>query len=183
MKINKLFELTFDLARYIQEFEHNGISMNDKLIFKEIKKNFTKEPINDLKYNESLNDIYTKMNDLIKEHSIKDIDNKPSINKFFLQLKKIIVKKSNYTVRVNKILQIAYNSGRLKTLIDLDMVPEYIKDFYEDNDMDNLKTYLNEDKIDEVNEYLKSIKKGGYMKEIDNLNKLDLYLKIVYKKN
>lgn len=182
MNINKLFELTFDLARYIQEFEHNGIKMDGRLIWKEIEKNVTEEVINDLKYNKSLNEIYTKMDALIEEHSIEEGEGKPILNHFFLQLKNLVVKKSNFNVKVNRILQLAYNAGQLKTLIELDMVPDHIKDFYEDNDLNDLETYLDEDKIDKVNEYLKSIKKGGYMKETDNLNKLDSYLKIVYKK-
>ena len=182
MNINKLFELTFDLARYIQEFEHNGIKMDGRLIWKEIEKNVTEDSIGYLKYNESLNEIYTKMDALIEEHSIEEGDDNPILNHFFLQLKNLVVKKSNFSVKVNRVLQLAFNAGQLKTLIELDIAPEYIKEFFEDNNMGELKTYLDEDKIDEINEYLKSLQEGGYIKETDNLNKLDLYLKIVYKK-
>ena len=66
-----------------------------------------------LQYNLSLKPIYREMNDIIITFGIDKSEFNPKSNHFFCQLMNLVDKKSNFEIKLNKIMQLGFNAGQL----------------------------------------------------------------------
>jgi hypothetical protein len=176
--IVKLFNLTYYMAKYVQEFEHCGFDMNGKYIWSEIEKNISSDIIEGAEYNvKKLNEAYDEMDIIIKNLDLEENEFKPKSNHFFMQLKNLIVKKSEYKVRANRILQIAFNAGQLSYFIENNKIPNSMIEVVKKYELDKLSTYINDVSIELIDNFINNEMKGGFN---DKFNVVGQYLTSYY---
>ena len=82
-----------------------------------------------------------------------------------MQLKNLVDKKSNFQIKINRVLQIAYNIGQLSIFIEMEKLPQDIVDFVEEHNLLDLDTYISLENQQIINErYLRDFNidmKGG----------------------
>ena len=85
------------------------------------------------------------MNNIILEFEMDKSEFYPKSNHFFCQLMNLVDKKSDFQIKLNKIMQLGYNAGQLSVFIERNTLPEdrmvIITDFIESNNMLELETY------------------------------------------
>ena len=100
----------------------------------------------------------------------------PTSNHFLLQLKNLVVSKSNFIIKINRILQLGYNAGQLSIFIEKNTLPEdraeIIKKVFDEYKLNNLETYVSSDKQEDINKQMKELKQEG-----GNLDYKQKYLK------
>ena len=121
------------------------------------------------------------MDDIDIKFNMSANENDPISNHYFLQLKNLVVKKSNFIIQINRILQIAFNVGQLSIFIennklDMDRRDEISRFIYM-NDMLNVDTYVSIDKQKEIDKLLDdhlvhSIISKSSLKDLQNLRDL-----------
>ncbi len=169
------FENSFQQGRLVQVREQSGEKDVDGRgiwggIESQVKHIVFSE---ELCYKDSLKPIYKEMEELISKHNMESSEFEPKSNHFFMQLKNLVEKKSNFKVQLNRVLQIAFNAGQLSML--LDKIPSDIKDFVLKNKLleidtylsienQNLidKKYLDNTQLDKIRENIHNLGGGGY---------------------
>lgn len=175
----ELYEISFRLGVDVQIKEHSGQTINGQSEWNNLEdktgrlKNIVL--LNDdniLKYNSNLKPIYEMMKVYIEKYRM-DGPNEftPKSNHFFCQLMNLVDKKSNFEIKLNKIMQIGFNAGQLSIFLDRNTLPSdrfhEIKNFIQINKMLNLDTYVNPDVQEIINtKYLREFElNGGYYKK------------------
>jgi len=176
----ELYTISFRLGVEVQLKEHSGISVNGQVEWNkledkigELKNVILLNDIDILEYNSSLRPIYEMMKVYIEKFKMDGPNEfNPKSNHFFCQLMNLVDKKSNFEIKLNKIMQIGFNAGQLSVFLErntlsLDRIDE-IKDFIQINKMLNLDTYVNQDTQYIINEkYLRQFEfTGGYYRKI-----------------
>jgi hypothetical protein len=82
----------------------------------------------------------------------------PKSNHFFMQLKNLVDKKSEFIIQVNRLLQIAFNAGQLSVFIEEKEIPEDIIEFIKTYNLLSIDTYVSDTNQEIINKKLKSIK-------------------------
>jgi len=136
------FEYSFKIARTVATADMNGESIDGRSIWQNIEREVDGVNIVDLKYREELKNIYKNMDKLIKKYKMEDSEMEPKSNHFFMQLKNLVEKKSNFEIKMNRVLQLAYNAGQLSIYIDNNKLPEDIIEFVKSNNLLDLDTYV-----------------------------------------
>lgn len=83
-----------------------------------------------------------------------ELDNRIDKYHFFIQHFRI-PKLENYKLSVLKLLQIAYNSGQFKADAEANKHDKKVIDFYYDNDLDKITTFIDEKLVGVVPEQIK----------------------------
>jgi len=124
--LRELFDKAFRAGRDVQERTHlhPDIVIDGKAVWSELEKEaialteknpeITKEM---LRYNESLNDIYDRMDVIIKEFNMDSTEFNPISNHFFMQLQNLVKKKSDFIIQLNRVMQLGYNAGQLSVFL------------------------------------------------------------------
>jgi hypothetical protein len=143
--INFWYEYTFNQGRQVQEIEHTGEKIDGRAIWKNIEVQVSEVDISGLKYNDSLEDIYKEMDKLIEKYNMEKSEFDPKYNHFFMQLKNLVKAKSNFEIKLNRVLQIAYNAGQLSIFLEKNELPEDVKDFIVKNNLISINTYISKE--------------------------------------
>ena len=182
MDIREKFQETFKKAVKVQEETQDpkrvGPAPNGKDVWKTIEAPVENiELPEDMEYrHDKLDTIYKEMDEIDKKYDMSSHENDPIYNHFFLQLKNLVVKKSNFVVKVNRILQLAFNAGQLSVFIKNKKLPQEmlseISTLIEKYNMNDIETYLSPADIEKINKILnKKSMTGG------NQNYYQKYLK------
>jgi len=120
-----------------------------------------------LLYNDSLKSIYFEMNKIILQFQMDKSEFDPKSNHFFCQLMNLVDKKSNFEIKINKIMQLGFNAGQLSVFLERLTLPQdrifIMTNFIESNNMLELETYVSKETQDIINNhYLKNFKGGKF---------------------
>ena len=151
--VQKLYEKAFNAGREVQIREQSGEEVDGRAIWNELE--ITTKGLKDqvltydeqiLQYNTSLKPIYSEMKDIIIEFGMDKSEFNPKSNHFFCQLMNLVDKKSNFEIKLNKIMQLGFNAGQLSIFIEKNTLPDdrrsSITDFILTNKMLDLDTYV-----------------------------------------
>jgi hypothetical protein len=162
-KLKKLFRNVYDTARDVQNKEQNKEDVDGRAIWNGIEETVKGINIEDLEYREDLKPIYEKMDIIIDKYKMRDSEMEPKSNHFFMQLKNLVDKKSNFQIKMNRVLQIAYNIGQLSVFIEKGELPRDVVDFVEEHDLLDLDTYISLENQEIISErYLRDFNGGSY---------------------
>ena len=144
--IQKLYKTIFDIAIQVQLITRKNDKIKGKDIWQRIESELKTVDFNILEinmlYNESLKIIYENMNQIENFVDIVNNEYNPVYNHFFLQLKNLVEKKSNFIVQLYRVGQLAYNAGQLSVFLDEDNINSKIKEFVLKNNMLDINTYI-----------------------------------------
>lgn len=172
--VKKLYENAFRIGREVQIKEQTGQDIDGRDTWNTLER--TTRELKDLsltndaeilQYNFTLKPIYLEMNTLIIAFEMDKSEFNPKSNHFFCQLMNLVDKKSNFEIKLNKIMQIGFNAGQLSVFIENNTLPyeqiNIISNFITENKMLILDTYVNS-KTQEIinNKYLNSFHGGKY---------------------
>jgi len=170
--VQQLFLKAFRAGREVQIKEHSGETVDGRLIWNELEQTtkklkdmpFTKDG-HILKYNMSLESIYREMNDIITHFGMDKSEFNPKSNHFFCQLMNLVDKKSNFEMKLNKIMQLGFNAGQLSIFLERKTLPvdrqDVITDFIQRNNMLELNTYVSAEKQEIINTIMNHPLNGG----------------------
>lgn len=174
MNINELWNSIIDYGyniRKITILTNNYFNIGQKA-WQLLKDNFTNYEfeIDNIK-KDKLDCINILQKEYIREYDDEDhervkinidniiLDNKIENEHFFIQHYRIPIT-SNNKLSVQKLMQIAYNVGQFRATRENNIYDEKIVKYYDDNELDKLKTYItNQDNI----KIIKKLQKGGNM--------------------
>lgn len=160
MDIQSLFMQTFEKGVDSQTREQLGENVDGKKNWQEIEKNVEHIQLPKMEYNHEILDVlYDEMDKIDKKYVMSQNEYNPKSNHFFLQLKNLVVSKSNFIVKVNRVLQLAFNAGQLSVFVAKKMVEKDVIDLVKKYNMFDIHTYLSETNIKEINKILGQ--KGG----------------------
>ena len=172
--VQKLYNQSFHTGREVQIREHLGEEVDGRAIWnklesmtKDLKDKLLTNADGVLLYNESLKPIYIEMNDIIMHFAMDKSEFDPKSNHFFCQLMNLVDKKSNFEIKLNKIMQLGFNAGQLSVFLERKTLPvdriEIISSFIQRNNMFNLDTYVSPINQDIINtNYLHNFDGGNY---------------------
>jgi hypothetical protein len=149
--ISAWFEYVFNQGKEVQEIEHSGGTIDGRGVWKNIEAQVESVDIKDLKYNSSLESIYEDMDKLVEKYSIDKNEFEPKYNHFFMQLKNLVKLKSNFDIKLFRLLQIAYNAGQLSVNMEKKDFPIDIADFVRRNNLLSIDTYVSKENQDIIN--------------------------------
>ncbi len=195
----ELFNDGFKLGVSVQTREHNKEIVDGKKEWNQLEektgelkdKNLVGPNGSNIKYNDQLNQIYERMDQIISKFEMDKNEFNPKSNHFFCQLKNLVKAKSNFNVQLNRVMQLGFNAGQLSVYINKNTLLEdrrdEIKKFVEKYKMFDLETYINKDTQKIINEqYFKSELKGGsdkyYEKYLKYANSKGISLEQVFYK-
>jgi len=170
------WEYSFKLGELVQQIENSSTDnkIDGKSIWNGIECQVIDVNIIGLKYN-NLKNIYEKMLFLINKYEMTN-NEYPKYNHFFMQLMNIVDKKSNFEIKLNRVLQLAYNAGQLSMLIKLKKIPEDIKNCLLENNLLLLDTYVSKENQDIINKnYLNGTHLDKLRENIHNLGGGSIY--------
>ena len=174
--VQKLYEDAFHAGKEVQTKEHSGETVDGRAIWntlesttKELKDRPLTNNANDdgeiLQYNSSLKPIYSRMTKIIVIFGMDKSEFDPKSNHFFCQLMNLVDKKSNFEIKLNKIMQLGFNAGQLSVFLERNTLPadrsDIIADFIERNNMLDLDTYINTETQEIINSLDLSRFNGG----------------------
>ena len=169
-----LYEKSFLSGRKVQIEEQSGEKVDGRAVWNELESTIGKLldiPLTNhseiLKYNQNLIIKYREMNDIIREFGMDTSEFNPKSNHFFCQLMNLVDKKSNFVIKLNKIMQIGFNAGQLSVFLERKTLPvdriEIISNFIRTNNMLDLNTYVTQENQEIINNiYLHEFKGGKY---------------------
>lgn len=150
------WEYVFKLGQHVQNIENQpeDNEIDGRAIWGGVECQVISTNIEGLRYNESLLPIYEHMDKICESHKMTEGDREfnPKYHHFYMQLKNLVVKKSNWEIKLNRLLQLAYNAGQLSKLIELGKIPEDIKKCFEDHNLHLLDTYVSKENQTIINE-------------------------------
>jgi hypothetical protein len=170
--VQKLYEKAFHAGRHVQIREQSGEEVDGRAIWNELE--ITTKALKDqvlthdaqiLEYNPTLKPTYSVMNNIILEFGMDKSEFNPKSNHFFCQLMNLVDKKSNFEIKLNKIMQLGFNAGQLSIFLEKNTLPAdrsvIITDFIERNNMLDLETYVSIETQDIINNHFLHNFKGG----------------------
>ena len=163
------WDYAFKTGELIKQIENNpnDNKINGNDIWNNIESQVNSVNILGLKYNDSLKPIYEKMKVLIEKYKT-EYDN-------FIQLLNL-VEESNFEIKLNCLLKLAYNAGQIKKLIELNKIPEDIEKFVTENNLVSLDTYISKENQSIINEkYLDKTHLDKVRENIHNLGGGSIY--------
>ena len=160
--VQNLYEDAFRAGKEVQIKEHSGETVDGRAIWNTLEsttKKLKDRPLtnnaNDdgeiLHYNSSLEPIYREMNDIIVRFGMDKSEFDPKSNHFFCQLMNLVDKKSNFEIKLNKIMQLGFNAGQISVFLERNTLPGDIADFIKKNNMLNLDTYVSRETQETIN--------------------------------
>jgi hypothetical protein len=172
--VQKLYEKAFYSGKEVQMKEQLGEEVDGRAVWNALES--TCKGLKDqllvnhgevLQYNFSLKPIYEEMNHIIKVFAMDKSEFNPKSNHFFCQLVNLVDKKSNFEIKLNKIMQLGFNAGQLSIFLERNTLPkdrnEIILDFVVRNNMLELNTYVNAETQEIINStYLHNFNGGKY---------------------
>ena len=184
--VQKLYEDAFHAGKEVQTKEHSGETVDGRAIWNTLEsttKKLKDRPLtnnaNDdgeiLHYNSSLKPIYREMNDIIVRFGMDKSEFDPKSNHFFCQLMNLVDKKSNFEIKLNKIMQLGFNAGQISVFLERNTLPgdrlHSIAGFIKKNNMLNLDTYVSRETQETINRlYLSGFNgNGGGKRYLKNL--------------
>jgi hypothetical protein len=88
----------------------------------------------------------------------------PKSNHFLLQLRNLVKAKSNFIIKVNRILQLGFNAGQLSIFIEKNTLPEdrlkIISKLFNKYKLNKLETYVSQENQEIIDKELPQ--SGGY---------------------
>ena len=155
-----------------------GDSIDGRTIWQNIEQEVAGVNIMDLKYRPELRNIYINMDKLIRKYKMEESEMNPKYNHFFMQLKNLVEKKSNFEIKMNRVLQLAYNAGQLSIYIEQQKLPEDIIEFVESNNLLDLDTFISIENQETINRlYLDNTPLDKIKENIHNLGGSSDYMK------
>ena len=119
-------------------------------------------------YKDILKPIYKDMEKLISKYDMESSEFEPKSNHFFMQLKNLVDKKSDFKVQLNRLFQISFNAGQLSML--LDKIPSDVKEFIITNKLLEIDTYLSLENQELINKkYLDDTELDKIRENVHNL--------------
>ena len=192
-KIKQLYKFVFDKAREVQHKTLKDEQIDGKAVWNSIEVKIKDIKLDmDLKYNDSLYELYEKMDKIIEKYDLASNEFNPITNHYFLQLKNLVKTKSNFIIYINRVLQIAYNAGQLSVLLENNKLNDDITQFTLQNNMLDLDTYVSTDNQNIINMKIhdhiisdvvndsnaNSIQKGGNLYKLKYLKYKQKYLEL-----
>jgi hypothetical protein len=169
------FNKAFEEGRKVQIIEHNKEEVDGRAIWGAVENEIKDIKLTELNlhYNSALREIYKKMDLIISKYDMDKNEMNPKSNHFFLQLKNLVEKKSQFIIQLNRVAQLGFNAGQLSVFIEKDTLPKdrkvEIAEFVGRHKMFDLDTYVCEENIKIINKYLKANLKttqnGGYFNQ------------------
>ena len=176
--IATLFKTAYDTGRMVQEKEHTGEHMDGQSIWKSLENQTGDLKDKDLSNNGvilkydgmRLDELYPKMDEIFKKYKMTKDEGgdemNPKSNHFFCQLKNLVVKKSNYNIQINRVMQLGYNAGQLSIFIERNTLPDdrkaEITQLVREYNMLDLNTYVSLQNQNIINsKFLGSLKMTG----------------------
>jgi hypothetical protein len=171
--VKTLYENAFRIGREVQIKEQTGQEVDGRALWNTLERTTNKlkdlSLTNDsdiLQYNLTLKPIYLEMSELIIRFEMDKSEFNPKSNHFFSQLMNLVDKKSNFEIKLNKIMQIGFNAGQLSVFLENDNLPSNQTDithFIMRNNMLDLDTYVNSKTQEIINsKYLSSFHGGKH---------------------
>ena len=171
--VKKLYDNAFRIGREVQIKEQNGQDVDGRAMWNTLEHTTNKlkdlSLTNDseiLQYNLTLRPIYLEMSKLIIRFEMDKSEFNPKSNHFFSQLMNLVDKKSNFEIKLNKIMQIGFNAGQLSVFLENNNLPSNQTDiahFIMRNNMLDLDTYVNSKTQEIINsKYLSSFHGGKH---------------------
>lgn len=111
-------------------------------------------------WNPEIKNVYTYMkNDLGIKEELSECDNKVTWEKnhFYLQHARILTLNFDEP-KVYRLMQIAYNVGQLRAIFDDDFYTVEMKKYYNENELDDMTTYMSLESLESINNSIDSIK-------------------------
>ena len=185
-KINELFLNAYEKGRDVQVRTHAGEEVDGREVWQKIEQPIKDIDIEELQYNESLNKIYKKIDKIDKEFLLTENELNPKSNHFLLQLRNLVKAKSNFIIKINRLLQLGFNAGQLSIFIEKNTLPEdrskKISKLFYKYKLNELETYVSQDKQEIIDKQLPQL--GGqnsnykekYLKYKEKYLELKLYL-------
>jgi hypothetical protein len=165
--IREIFEAVKNLAYQVQNLTQLGLNVDGKAIWGGIESSLADIKIRDgLRYKDELRETYVDMERLIETFGLNR-DKMP--DHFFTQLKDLVDKKSEFVVKPNRILQIAYNVGQLTRVLEKDKLPREIKEFVYVKRLLEIETYLDEATLSIIDTEFNKMSGGGKKFDLRNL--------------
>jgi hypothetical protein len=172
--VQKLYEKAFLAGREVQIREQSGEEVDGRAIWNQLE--ITTKGLKDqvlthneqiLQYNTSLKPIYSEMKDIIIEFGMDKSEFNPKSNHFFCQLMNLVDKKSNFEIKLNKIMQLGFNAGQLSIFLERNTLPAdrsiIITEFIRRNNMLDINTYVGLETQQIINsQYLLEFSGGKY---------------------
>ena len=165
------FNKAFEAGKHVQQQEHKGETVDGRAVWSDIESKISDLNLKDieltgdteeqLKYNLSLNDLYSKMDVIIEKFNMANSELDPKSNHFFMQLKNLVKAKSNFNIQLNRVAQLGFNAGQLSVFINEGTLfedrRELITGLVNEYKMLELDTYVNTDTQSIINKkYLES---------------------------
>ena len=151
------FNKAFEAGKNVQQQEHKGEMVDGRAVWGEIEskisdlkdRELTDDSGEKLKYNFSLNDLYSKMDGIIENFDMDKSEFTPKSNHFFMQLKNLVKNKSNFNIQLNRVAQLGFNAGQLSIFLEKGTLPEdrreLIAKLVKEYKMLELDTYVSSD--------------------------------------
>jgi hypothetical protein len=148
------FKKAFEAGKSVQKQEHAHIEVDGRAVWGTIEKrigslrdvNLTDESDVELRYNSSLLELYEQMDEIIKKFGMGLSEFCPKSNHFFMQLKNLVVGKSNFIIQLNRVAQLGFNAGQLRVFVKKNTLCEdrrmLIRELVEKYKMFDLDTYI-----------------------------------------
>lgn len=180
VNLEELFKKAYETGRDVQEKEQSGEQINGQAIWQSLESQtgnlkdieLLNEQNENLKYDgENLAKLYEEMDKIFIKYDMPNNEMNPKSNHFFCQLKNLVVKKSNYNIKLNRVMQLGFNAGQLSIFIEKNTLladrKEEIVKLVNDFNMLNLNTY--------VSEKNQEIIKDKYLSQMSGAGGYDVY--------
>ncbi len=164
-------------AQKVQTIEQSKTDIDGRKIWGILESKVTKIELEEMNYNNSLRNIYNEMNDIIIKYNMNSSEFDPKFYHFFMQLKNLVETKSNFILKINRIMQLAYNAGQLSVFLDnidkqekkYQEALDDIKKIVDKYNMKELDTYVSNANQEKINTYIKDIIIEDIKKELDGV--------------
>ena len=174
MLIKSLFDEAFEAGKNVQIKEHASENVDGKLVWNlleaktgDLKNKILINKSENIKYNQSLENIYCEMDKIIVKYKMNESEFLPISNHFFCQLKNLVKSKSNFNIQLNRVMQLGFNAGQLSVFIENKTLLEdrynEISNFIKKYKMLELDTYVDIIKQSIINK-LHLVQVGGNSK-------------------
>ena len=171
----------YEAGRDVQLRTQSGEKVDGKAVWQTLEKPVENIDIPEMKYNDSLNTIYEKIDEIDKEFNMSDNENNPISNHFLLQLRNLVVKKSNFIIKINRILQLGFNAGQLSIFIEQNTLPQdrinKIRKIFYKYKLNELETYISKDKLENIDKIFDKLHDEKSKQSGGNINHYNKYIK------
>jgi hypothetical protein len=165
-KIKYLFDETYKIAERVQKIDQSESEkkIDGRAIWGKIEEKVKDIKIENLEYNENLNPIYEEMNKIMEKYDMHNNEMNPKLNHFFMQLKNLVVTKSNFKIYLNRVLQLAYNAGQLSVFL------ENIENFADKEKLNEINKIVMKHKLNILNTYVSNENQNKINKILENID-------------